>query len=153
MRPAFIGNRPLFMHVCTCSSRSSFLQVFFCAAHSSKLESDIVALSLGQNGDQCSYENRTCTNLSSCCIYTRLTIIEWAGPGVNWRPGLYFLKDVINPWPLNGTGFYSEEASIRGNIVRTFPDVYSRLQVVSKVCTCACPSFDKCIQQRAMNTL
>ena len=40
------------------SSRSGFLRVLFCAVYSSKLESDFVALSLGQNGDQCSYENR-----------------------------------------------------------------------------------------------
>ena len=40
------------------SSRSGFLRVLFRAVHSSKLESDIVTLSLGQNGDQCSYENR-----------------------------------------------------------------------------------------------
>ena len=46
-----------------------------------------------------------------------LTIIEWAGPGVNSRPGLYFLEDAINPWPLNGTDFYLEEASIPGNMV------------------------------------
>ena len=24
-------------------------------------------------------------------------IIKWEGPGLNSRPGLYFLKDVINP--------------------------------------------------------
>ena len=41
------------------SSRSGFLRVLFCAVYSSKLESDIVALSRGQNGDQCSYETRT----------------------------------------------------------------------------------------------
>ena len=34
--------------------------------------------------------------------------------------GLNLLKVTINPWPLNGTGFYSEEASIRGNTVLLF---------------------------------
>ena len=31
------------------------------------------------------------------------------GPGVNSRPGLYFLKHVINPRPLNRTSFYSRK--------------------------------------------
>ena len=48
---------------------------------------------------------------------SRLTIIELEGPSVNSRPGLYFLKESINPWTLNGTGFYSEEASIQGNML------------------------------------
>ena len=52
-----------------------------------------------------------------CCAYTRLTIIEWERPGLNSRPGLYFLKDMINSGPLNKTDFYSEEASIQGNTV------------------------------------
>ena len=43
--------------------------------------------------------------------------IELAGPGLNSRPGLYLLQDTINPCPINGTGFYSEEASIRRNTV------------------------------------
>ena len=42
----------------TCSSRSGFLRVLFCTVYSSKLESDIVALSFGHNGDQCSCETR-----------------------------------------------------------------------------------------------
>ena len=50
---------------------------------------------------------------------------DHTGPGLNSRPGLYFLKYTINPRPLNGTGFYSEEASIRGNMA---------LQRVSNVC-------------------
>ena len=37
--------------------------------------------------------------------------------GINSRSGLYFLKDAINPQPLIGTGFYSEEASIQGKMV------------------------------------
>ena len=41
------------------SSQNSFLRILFRTVHSSKLENDIVALSLGQNGDQCSYENRS----------------------------------------------------------------------------------------------
>ena len=44
-----------------------------------------------------------------------LIIIEWADPGLNSRPGLCLLKDVINPQPLNGAGFYTGEASIQGN--------------------------------------
>ena len=40
-----------------------------------------------------------------------LTVIEWTGLG------LCLLKDAIKPRPLNGTGFYSEEASIRGKTV------------------------------------
>ena len=54
---------------------------------------------------------------TSCCTYEWLTIVEWAGPGLNSRPGLYLLKDTISLRPLNGTGFYSEETSIRGNTV------------------------------------
>ena len=38
-------------------------------------------------------------------------------PGLKLRSGLYLLKDAINPWFLNETGFYSEEAYIRGNTV------------------------------------
>ena len=49
-----------------------------------------------------------------------LTTIEWTGPSLNSRPGLYLLKDMINPQPVNGTGFYLEEASIRGKTVHTF---------------------------------
>ena len=55
--------------------------------------------------------------LSSCCVYMWLTIIEWVGPGLYSRPTLYLLKDAINHWLLNGTSFYLEEASIRGNMV------------------------------------
>ena len=41
------------------SSRSGFLRVLFCAVYSSKIVSNVVALSLGHNGDQCSCETRT----------------------------------------------------------------------------------------------
>ena len=96
-------------------SCSGLLRVLFCAVYnySSMLESDIIALSLGHNGDQCSCENRTRTELSSCCTYTWLTIIiDWVGPGLNLRHSFYLLKDaIINPWPLNGTGFYSRKYS------------------------------------------
>ena len=93
-----------------CRSRCGFLTVLFCTVYSLKLESNnIVALFLGQNGDQYVCETRTCTG---CCVYMQLTIIQWAGPGFNSRPSLYLLKNAINPQPLNGTGFYSEEASI-----------------------------------------
>ena len=40
------------------SSHSGFLQVLFCSVYRSKLESNIVALSLGHNGDRCSSETR-----------------------------------------------------------------------------------------------
>ena len=49
--------------------------------------------------------------------YMQLTIIEWECQFEN--TGLYFLKDTINLRPLNRTGFYSEETSIRGNMVLT----------------------------------
>ena len=29
------------------------------------------------------------------------------GPGLNLRHSFYLIKDTINPWPLNGTGFYT----------------------------------------------
>ena len=72
------------------SSRSDFLWVLFRTVHSSKLKSDIVALSFGQNGHQCSYKTRIWNKRSSCCTYTQFKIIEWVGPS------LYFLKDAIN---------------------------------------------------------
>ena len=53
-------------------------------------------------------------------VFTRLTIIEWAGPGINSRLVLYLLK-----------GFYSEEAFIRGNTV----------------CTCTLDATDERIKQ------
>ena len=117
MTPVFIRDRPLFRHVR--SSCSGFHRVIFHAVYSSKLESNIVALSLEhiRNGGQCSYKTRTCTELCSYCGYTWITIIDWRGPALNSRPGLYLLKYTINPQPLNGTGFYSEEASIRGNML------------------------------------
>ena len=43
-----------------------------------------------------------------------------ARPDLNLRPGLCLLRYTNNPRPLNGTGFYSEEASIRGNTVLHF---------------------------------
>ena len=101
-------------YLCMYSSRSSFLQVIFCTVYSSKLESGIVALSLEHNGDQCICEIRTWNwTIYSCCTYTWLTIIEWVGPGLNSKPGLYLLKYTINPpaskWNrlLFGGGLYS----------------------------------------------
>ena len=85
-------------------------------SESSKLESDIVALYLGHNGEQC------------CCVighelnfpvithtYMWLAVIELTGPGLNSRPSFYLLKDATYRRPLNRTSFYLEEASIQGN--------------------------------------
>ena len=38
-------------------------------------------------------------------------------PGVYSRPGVYWLESLVYPWLLNGTGVYSEPASIRANTV------------------------------------
>ena len=112
--PASKRGRPLYVR----RPHSGFFEFFFYAVYSSKLESDIVVLLFGQNGEQCSYGPGLELNfLVFTRIRTWLTISEWVGPGVNSRPSLYFLKGTINPRPLNRTGFYSEEASIRGNTV------------------------------------
>ena len=42
-------------------------------------------------------------------LYALLAII---GPSINSRPSFYFLNNVIKPRFLNGTGSYSEGASI-----------------------------------------
>ena len=46
--------------------------------------------------------------------------IEWAGHESSAGPGLYLVIHSIYPRPLNETGFYSEMASIRINMVFTF---------------------------------
>ena len=74
---------------------SGFPRVHFYAVYSSKLEKYIIAFSLGHNRDQCYCEAMTSTELSNCYAYTWLTVIKWVGPGLNSRPGLYLLKDVI----------------------------------------------------------
>ena len=55
----YTGSASIYARTHVRSPSSSFHRVLFCTVHSSNLESDIVALSLLQNGDQCSYENRT----------------------------------------------------------------------------------------------
>ena len=57
-RPAFIRDQPLFMHVHVALAAVSF-EFFFCTVYSSELESNIVALLLEHNGDQCSCKTRT----------------------------------------------------------------------------------------------
>ena len=42
---------------------------------------------------------------------------------INLRPSLYLLVDSIQPQSLNEAGFYSEQASIRGNIVNILMSV------------------------------
>ena len=61
----YTGPASIYAHR-TCSG---FLRVLFCAVCSSKLESDIVLLSLGRIMKTIC-ETRTSTELSSCCAYT-----------------------------------------------------------------------------------
>ena len=53
--------------------------------------------------------------VATCTVHVVNNNIEWVEPGLNSRPGLYLLKDAVNPRPLNETSFCSEEASIRGD--------------------------------------
>ena len=57
------------------------------------------------------------------CVYARMRGITPARPQFETRP---LLLDVIEvPRPLNKTGLYSREASIRGNTVLLFPCVFN----------------------------
>ncbi len=49
-------------------------------------------------------------------------VVVWSP--IKLRPSLYLLVDSIYPQPINEAGFYSEQASIRGNTVHILMSVY-----------------------------
>ena len=65
-------------------------------------------------------------DVSRCSLYTESIFLI----GQNWRPRHYLVKDIINPYPLNGPGFYLKEASIRGNPVYVHCSIKLYVQVV-----------------------
>ena len=66
------------------------------------------------SGHTHTYTHYTHDNYSNPrCAHARQGLItKLAGSSVNSRPSHYFITGVINPLPLSGTGFYSEEAFI-----------------------------------------
>ena len=74
------------------------------------------------------------TSMSYACTACLLIFVGWAdqpeiwGPGINSRPGLYFLFDLICPRLLNEASLYSEEASIWGNVLLVFMFLYGSLE-------------------------